>query len=99
MKSDGRDLIFVTATIVDMNGLTVPTAGNVVRFRIKGPASIVAVGNGDPTDHRPFQSDQYDAFHGKCLIILQAIGGNAGEISLTAESDGLAGSSEMLSTQ
>jgi len=66
LDADGRDLAFVAVTIVDQDGQKVPTAGNLIRFSVRGPGAIAAVGNGDPTNHRSFQSDQYEAFHGQC---------------------------------
>jgi beta-galactosidase len=89
IAADGRDLSFVAVSVVDKDGLRVPTAGNPVHFRIDGPGVIAAVGNGDPTDHGSFQSDQTRSFHGKCLLIVRSIGGKTGLIRVAAKSDGL----------
>ena len=59
-------------------------------LKVDGPAVIAAVGNGDPTNHYSFQSDQYEAFHGQCLLIIRSMEGESGSINVTAESDGLA---------
>jgi beta-galactosidase len=87
MQADGRDLMFITAKIVDKDGLMVPTAGNLVRFTINGPGVIAAVGNGDPTDHGSFQSDRCKAFHGQCLLILRSLNKQCGVIRVIAESE------------
>jgi beta-galactosidase len=89
IAADGRDLSFVAVSVVDKDGLRVPTAGNPVHFRIDGPGVIAAMGNGDPTDHGSFQSDQTRSFHGKCLLIVRSIGGKTGLIRVAAKSDGL----------
>jgi len=69
-------------------GRTVPTAGNVVRFGVQGPGKILGVGNGDSSSHEPDKASQRSAFHGLCMVLVQTTG-TAGEIVLTAESDGL----------
>jgi beta-galactosidase len=93
IRADGRDMAFVTVQITDTSGLQVPVANSLVRFTLNGGGSIVAVGNGDPTDHRSFHSDQYNAFHGQCLVVVRSLEGARGSISLSAEADGLAAGS------
>jgi beta-galactosidase len=89
IRSDGKDLVFVTVETLDKDGLRNPLSRNVVRFRVSGPGLIVAVGNSDPTDHDSFQSDRCKAFGGRCLLIIRSVEGKTGEIRLEAESDGL----------
>ena len=60
-----------------------------MRFQIAGPAEIVATDNGDATDHAVFASPARRAFSGKCLAIVRARRGGAGEAVLTATSPGL----------
>ena len=99
LVADGRDLAFITVTVVDKDGRKVPTAGSTVRFSISGPGTIAAVGNGDPADHQSFQSDHYSAFHGECLVIVRSAEGAGGSIRLTGESEGLAGGSIVLTSR
>jgi beta-galactosidase len=73
--------------IVDKDGNMVPVAKNLIRFRLSGPGTIVAVGNGDPTSHESFQSDRSQAFHGQCLVVVRSIEGQSGTIRLIAESE------------
>jgi len=96
LNADGRDLAFISVTIVDKDGKRVPSAGHQVRFGVSGPGTIAAVGNGDPTNHQGFNSGQYNAFHGQCLVIIRSTEGKSGSIRLTAESDALAGGSVVL---
>jgi beta-galactosidase len=86
--ADGKDLAFISLTILDKNDLVVPTADNLVRFKVSGPGVITAVGNGDPTNHNSFQSDKYKAFHGQCLLIVHSTE-EKGLIHVIAESDTL----------
>ncbi len=90
IQADGKDLSFITATIVDKNGVTVPTAGNLVKFTISGEGIIAGVDSGDPVSHEPFKSDRHTAMNGLALAIVQS-SGKKGKITLTATSEGLSG--------
>ena len=89
LRADGADLSFVTVSVVDKNGLLVPRSKNRIKFEIEGPGQIVAVDNGDATCHESFQSKEYNAFNGLCLVIVRAKPGTPGAITLKAQSDGL----------
>jgi beta-galactosidase len=91
IKADGQDLSFVTVTIMDKAGLSVPRSQNQVRFEINGPGEIVATDNGDATSFESFQSHERNAFNGLCLVIVRAKAGETGKITLRAASEGLAG--------
>ncbi|MDR2674977.1 MAG: DUF4982 domain-containing protein [Opitutaceae bacterium] len=90
LRAGGRDLSFVTVTVADAAGQPVPRAKNLIRFRVTGPAEIAATDNGDATDHTAFQSPERRAFNALALVILRAKAGDPGEITLRAESEGLA---------
>jgi len=89
IRADGEDLSFVTVTVLDRAGLAVPTADNLIRFRIAGTARIEGVDNGDETSHAPFKADSVRLFNGKALVIVRAAE-RAGTANLTAEGEGLA---------
>jgi beta-galactosidase len=89
IQADGRDLAFVTVRIADREGLTVPRSNPLVTFELSGAGEIVAVGNGDPTSHEPFQALQRRAFNGLCQVIVRAQPGRAGLFTLHAASEGL----------
>src|SRR5436189_1668482 len=88
IRADGADLSFVTVTVLDRAGIAVPTAGQLVRFRLAGDARIVAVDNGDQISHARFQGDRVQLFNGKALVIIRA-GARAGAVTLTAAAEGL----------
>jgi beta-galactosidase len=90
IKADGQDLSFVTVTVADKDGLLVPRSKNRIRLEISGPGEIVAVDNGDATDHESFQAKERKAYNGLVLIIVRAKAGPPGAIQLRAESGGLA---------
>lgn len=88
ISADGIDLSFVTVDVVDANGVIVPDANNLVKFQIEGSGTIAGVDNGDPVSHESFKAPQRKAFHGKCLVVVQA-GETSGILKLTASSGGL----------
>ena len=81
-------LCFVTVEIVDAEGNLCPNAENLVTFEADGPAFIAGVDNGNPVSMERFKDNKRKAFHGKCLVVLQA--DKSGKTRLTAKSDGLA---------
>jgi beta-galactosidase len=87
--ADGRDLSFVTARVVDKDGVEVPRADPRIRFTVEGPGEIVATDNGDPTSFEPFPSPERQAFSGLCLVIVRARPGQPGRIRVTASGEGL----------
>ncbi len=88
LDANGEDVAVVSVEIADAQGRGVPTAANLVTFRISGPGHIIGVGNGDPRSHEADKASQRSAFNGLCAAILQA-GKTAGEIRLEASSPGL----------
>lgn len=93
MMADGKDVTIINISVIDRQGREVPDAGNVIRFSLKGDATIIGVGNGDPSSHEPdkFTGDtawQRHAFNGKCQVIIQA-GKTSGMFHFDAKSDQL----------
>jgi len=84
------DIAFVRAAVVDRHGVPVPSANNLIRFKISGPGRIVAVDNADNASHEPFQARARHAFEGECVAFIEA-GAGSGRISITAASPGLKG--------
>jgi beta-galactosidase len=95
IHADGNDLSFITATIVDKNGITVPDANNLIQFKISGQGFIAGVDSGDPTSHESFKGDKHTALNGLALAIIQS-NEKKGNITLTAAADGLVSSTIMI---
>jgi len=89
IHAEGKDLSFVTVSLLDQNGLVVPRSKNRLRFEVSGPGEIVATDNGDATDLESFASHERKAFNGLALVIVRAQPGKSGEIRLSAKSEGL----------
>jgi beta-galactosidase len=90
ITNDWEDVVFVTATVVDQNGVPVPEADNLINFTALGVGSIAAVDSADNTDHDPFQATKRKAFQGRALAYVKAISGT-GTIRIVAESPDLKG--------
>ncbi|TKK70189.1 glycoside hydrolase family 2 protein [Ilyomonas limi] len=92
IHADGKDLSFVTVTVVDKDGNTVPYADNLIYYNITGQGSIVGLDNGQQTDLEPFKGTQHKTFNGLGLCVVQSNGAK-GDITLQASADGLQGAS------
>lgn len=99
VKADGHDLAFVTVTVADRAGLLVPRSKNRMRFSLSGPGEIIAVDNGDATNLESFQAHERNAFNGLCLVIVRAKAGQAGQIKLKAQAEGLTGGEITITTR
>lgn len=89
IKSDGKDLSFITVQIADNNNRMVPLSDNQINFSIEGPGEIVATDNGDPTNMVPFPSHERKAFNGLALVMVRSDAGKTGIIKVKAKSPGL----------
>lgn len=88
LAADGKDLAFVTATIVDKAGNPCPDAASTLRFAVTGAGRFRAVANGDATSLEAFQQPQMKAFSGQLVIAVEA-GDTAGDIQLKVSGDNL----------
>lgn len=90
ISADGRDLAFISVQVRDASGQAVPRDARAIRFRVEGPAELLATDNGDPTDMTAFPSPVRNAFNGKVLAIVRALPGASGRVHVHAEAQGLA---------
>ena len=66
------DVVYVTATVVDANGVLIPTASDLITFNVTGPGVIAAVDSGNNTSHEPFQASERKAYQGRCFAMIKA---------------------------
>jgi beta-galactosidase len=90
------DVSFVTAMVVDKNGVRIPDASDLITFKVKGPGVIAAVDNADNTSHEPFQATERHAFRGRCVAILKATA-PSGRITVSASAPNLTSGSITIS--
>jgi len=95
ISADGSDLSFVTVKVVDKNGTVVPSADNLIKFELIGPAFIAGVDNGNQISHESFKATQRKAFQGLALAIVQSKK-RSGRIILRATSSNLLPASVVL---
>lgn len=81
IKSDGKDLSFVTVELLDKDGNLCPRANNLLFFDVIGAGKLKAVCNGDATDQTAFVSKYMRTFNGKIVAIIES-DTKAGEIVL-----------------
>lgn len=89
IAADGEDLSFITVKIIDKAGNFCPTANNLINFKVSGPGTIAAVGNGNAATTEPFQANYRKAFNGLCMLIIKSKNNQPGTIQIEASSDGL----------
>lgn len=82
------DVVYVTATVVDENGVLVPNAGDLITFKTGGDGVVAAVESGDNSSHEPFQASERRAYQGRCFAILKAARA-PGRITIEASASGL----------
>lgn len=88
IAADGKDLSFVTVTVVDKDGIPCPTASNQLNFKVSGAGQFKAVCNGDATSLEMFHLPTMKAFSGKLVVLVQSCE-NGGDIELEVTSEGL----------
>lgn len=91
------DAAFVTARVVDANGVTCPNATNAISFSVAGPGQLTAVDNGDVTSHASYQGNQCIASRVQCLAVVKASAAG-GPITLKAAAPGLDGAAVTIQT-
>ncbi|XZQ04545.1 DUF4982 domain-containing protein [Pedobacter sp. MW01-1-1] len=72
LTADGKDLSFVTVSIVDKDGNPCPNADNSLKFSVKGAGTFKAVCNGDATSLESFVNPTMKAFSGKLVVLVQS---------------------------
>ncbi len=97
IRSDGKDLAFVTVAVVDQKGVTVPDAMHEISLTIEGAGEIVATDNGDPSDMIPFPSLKRNAFNGLLLGVVRSM--SEGELVIKARSEGLQSGQVIVSSE
>ena len=90
IQADGKDLSFVTVSVVDKNGIPCPTATNQLKFKVGGAGKFRAACNGDATSLELFHLPTMKLFSGKLVVLVQS-SEMPGEIELAVSGKGLKG--------
>lgn len=85
--ADCGDAVAVNVRAVDQEGIPVPDADQLVRFRCEG-GEILGVGNGNPNSHEADKASERRLFHGLCQAIVRQNDGAAG-LRIIAAAEGM----------
>ncbi|MXN90579.1 DUF4982 domain-containing protein [Flavobacterium sp. Sd200] len=88
LTANGEDISFITASVVDKNGVLCPTATNQLNFKVSGAGTYRAACNGDATSTEMFHLNTMKLFSGKLVVLVQ-LAKEAGNIQLEVTGDGL----------
>ena len=88
LNADGKDLSYVTVSVVDQDGNFCPLDGRLVHFQVEGAGRFMAAANGDPCCLDPFQEPRMHLFNGKLTVIVSS-SETPGDMVLTVSADGL----------
>ena len=80
------DVVVVTATVTDRDGVVVPDSAALLAFHAQGSGTIIATDNGDNASHEPYQAAERHAYQGRAIAILKTAAGTTG---ISATSAGL----------
>lgn len=88
LVADGKDLSFVTVSVVDKDGNLCPLADNEIKYVVSGAGSYKAGTNGNPASLESLQRPQMHAFSGQMSAII-VTKEQPGTITLKATAKGL----------
>lgn len=91
IDADGDDLVYITASVADENGVVCPHADNRLTFAVSGCGELLATDNGDQRETEPFVRPDKKCLAGYCVACVRSLKGEAGRLTLTVTAEGLAG--------
>ena len=86
---DGEDLAYVTVSVTDKDGNTVPTDTREVIASVSGAGEFRAIANGDPCSLEMFHHPHMHLFAGKLTVIVRSKANVDGPILLKVNAKGL----------
>ena len=88
LAKSGEDLAYLTVSVLDKQGVPVPTESREVKVEVKGAGKFRAMANGDPTSLELFHENEMKLFSGKLTAIVES-GITSGTIEVTVSARGL----------
>ena len=88
IEANGKDLAFVTVSVVDKDGNLCPAADNLIEFSVAGEGRYRAGANGNSVSLELFHEPRMKVFSGMMTAIVES-NDTPGTITLTARSKGL----------
>jgi beta-galactosidase len=87
IDADGEDIAILRVEALDKEGRPVPTAGNLIGFKVSGEGKLIGVGNGDPNCQESDKEPKRSLFNGLAQVIVQSTK-RPGEIHIEAAKEG-----------
>jgi len=84
INADGEDIAILKVEALDKEGRAVPTANNLISFKVTGDGALIGVGNGDPNCQESDKEPKRSLFNGLAQVIVQATK-QGGEIHVAAD--------------
>jgi beta-galactosidase len=72
ISADGEDIAVLRVEVLDQQGRAIPTAANMISFKVSGEGSLLGVGNGDPNCQESDKAPKRSLFNGLAQAIVQA---------------------------
>ena len=88
LNPNGKDLSFITVSVVDKDGNLCPVADNQLQFYVTGSGTFRAACNGDATSLEMFHLPTMKTFNGKLVVLVQS-SETPGNIKLEVKGKGL----------
>lgn len=89
IAADGDDLVYVTASVVDKDGVLCPLADHRLYFAASGAGELLATDNGDQRETESFARHDKKALAGHCVACVRSILGQSGKVTLSVRAEGL----------
>ena len=87
INADGEDVAVLKVEALDKQGRAVPTASNLITFKVSGAGALIGVGNGDPNCQESDKEPKRSLFNGLAQAIVQS-NKESGEIHVEAVKEG-----------
>ena len=83
IDADGEDVTVLRVDVLDAQGRPVPTAADLIAFKVSGDGALIGVGNGDPNCQESDKEPKRSLFNGLAQLIVQSTR-SAGTITIEA---------------
>lgn len=71
IDADGNDAAVIRVEVLDKDGRHIPTADNMISFKVSGDGALIGVGNGDPNCQESDKEPKRSLFNGLAQVIVQ----------------------------
>jgi len=72
INADGEDVAVLRVEVLDKEGRAIPTADNIITFKLSGEGSLIGVGNGNPNCQESDKDPKRSLFNGLAQVIVQS---------------------------